>query len=154
MKKLTIEEKISEENLNVYSISLSNISNIDNNDYIGVIILVFDASGEECIQKFSLNTEQETTFNLFTDLNNANQRIVYCGGEGGTGKSQIINAIADYFVMVIMLLMLLFIMMLKMKMMMIIMDDGDGYYVDIDVYEVEDGDYGYYDEDEDDYYGL
>jgi hypothetical protein len=34
------------------------------------------------------------------------------------------------------------------------MDDGDGYYVDIDVYEVEDGDYGYYDEDEDDYYGL
>ncbi len=23
--------------------------------------------------------------------------IVYCGGEGGTGKSQITNAIADYF---------------------------------------------------------
>jgi nicotinamide riboside kinase len=43
-----------------------------------------------------LNTEQETTFKLFNDLKNTNQRIVYCGGEGGTGKSQIINAIADY----------------------------------------------------------
>ena len=96
MKKLTIEEKFSEENLNVYSISLSNVSNIDNNDNIGVFNN-FDALGEECIKKFSLNTEQETTFKLFTNLDNVNQRIVYCGGEGGTGKSQIINAIADYF---------------------------------------------------------
>jgi hypothetical protein len=47
-------------------------------------------------QIFSLNTEQETTFKFFTDFNNANQRIAYCGGEGGTGKSQIINAIANY----------------------------------------------------------
>jgi hypothetical protein len=32
MKKLTNEEKISEENLNVKSISLSNINNAHNND--------------------------------------------------------------------------------------------------------------------------
>jgi predicted ATPase len=68
----------------------------DNNENIG-FIKSFEASGEEYIKKFSLNTEQETTFTLFTDLNNAKQRIVYCGGEGGTGKSQIINAIADFF---------------------------------------------------------
>jgi hypothetical protein len=96
MKKLTIEEKISEENLNVHSISLSNINSVNNNENIGFINSL-EASGEECIKKFSLNTEQETTFKLFTELKYANQRNVYCGVEGGTGKSQIINAIADFF---------------------------------------------------------
>ncbi len=89
-------KEISEENLNVNWISLSNINNVNNNENIG-FFKSFEASGEECIKKFSLNTEQETTFKLFTYFNNANQRIVYCGGEGDTGKSQIINAIADCF---------------------------------------------------------
>ncbi len=44
--------------------------------------------------------------------------------------------------------------MMKMKMLVIIMDDDDVYYVDIDVYEVEDGDYGYYVDDEDDDYAA
>ncbi len=58
MKMLTIDEKISEENLNFNSICLSNINNVNNNENIG-FIKSFESSGEECIRKFSLNTEQD-----------------------------------------------------------------------------------------------
>jgi putative ribosome biogenesis GTPase RsgA len=102
MKQLTMEKTSAEENINVDTTSMETLIkfniNINNEDTPDIsVINKFETLGEECFKKFSLNAEQETAFKLFTDLKNINHRIVYCCGEGGAGKSPIINVIANFF---------------------------------------------------------
>ena len=55
---------------------------------------------EDVIQKFLLNSEQESTFRIVanhTVTPGAEQLIMYLGGMGGTGKSQVIKALMHFF---------------------------------------------------------
>ena len=51
------------------------------------------------INKFNLNLKQTKTFTLFTSSiwNNTPQILCYLGGEGGSGKSRVIDALSEYF---------------------------------------------------------
>jgi hypothetical protein len=92
-----------EENINVDTTSLETFINfninINNEDTPDIsVINKFETLGEECFKKFSLNAEQETALKLLTAFKYINQRIVYCCDEGGTGKSPIINVIANFLI--------------------------------------------------------
>ena len=53
-------------------------------------------------QKFLLNTEQKRAFDIVTHhvvMPHSNQLKMYIGGVGGTGKSRVIEAISNYFIM-------------------------------------------------------
>ena len=55
---------------------------------------------EDVIQKFSLNPEQERAFRIVANhavAPGAEQLIMYLGGMGGTGKSQVIKALMQFF---------------------------------------------------------
>ena len=57
----------------------------------------------ECIEKFSLNTEQERAFRIIANhacAEHPEQLKMYIGGMGGTGKSQILKALSFYFSLV------------------------------------------------------
>jgi hypothetical protein len=55
---------------------------------------------ESVVQKFKLNTEQERAFRIVANhatINNPTQLKMYLGGMGGTGKSQVLKALVDFF---------------------------------------------------------
>ena len=55
---------------------------------------------EHAIQIFSLNSEQERSFRIVANhavTPGAEQLIMYLGGMGGTGKSQVIKALMHFF---------------------------------------------------------
>ena len=55
---------------------------------------------EHVIQKFLLNSEQERAFRILANhavTPGAEQLIMYLGGMGGTGKSQVIKALIHFF---------------------------------------------------------
>src|SRR5882762_1270740 len=55
---------------------------------------------EDVIGKFKLNSEQERAFRIVANhavTPGAEQLIMYVGGMGGTGKSQVIKALMDFF---------------------------------------------------------
>ena len=55
---------------------------------------------EAVIQKFKLNTEQERAFRIVANhatINNPTQLKMYLGGMGGTGKSQVLKALVEFF---------------------------------------------------------
>ena len=55
---------------------------------------------DECVEKFSLNTEQERAFRIIANhacAEHPEQLKMYIGGMGGTGKSQILKALSYYF---------------------------------------------------------
>ena len=55
---------------------------------------------ESVIQKFKLNTEQERAFRIVANhatINNPTQLKMYLGGMGGTGKSQVLKALVEFF---------------------------------------------------------
>ena len=57
-------------------------------------------SYKEIIAKYSLNEKQQIAFFLFVEPvfnTEKDQRLIYMSGEGGTGKSQVILAIINYF---------------------------------------------------------
>ena len=68
-------------------------------------ILISDSSTithyiDECSAKFTLNHHQSKTFSYIANhlmSENSNQLIAYIGGEGGTGKSQIIKCITHLY---------------------------------------------------------
>ena len=65
------------------------------------IVDINNVSGSEISSLFNLNIKQNIVFKLFTDSltieeNECTKRIVMAG-EGGTGKSQVVNAVIDYF---------------------------------------------------------
>lgn len=52
------------------------------------------------IKKFTLNTEQARAFKTITEHSMQHQKEtlkMYIGGAGGTGKSQVINALKEFF---------------------------------------------------------
>ena len=52
------------------------------------------------IQKFKLNLEQERAFHIVANhatINNPTQLKMYLGGMGGTGKSQVLKALIEFF---------------------------------------------------------
>jgi hypothetical protein len=52
------------------------------------------------IQKFKLNTEQERAFRIVANhatIDNPTQLKMYLGGMGGTGKSQVLKALIEFF---------------------------------------------------------
>jgi len=55
---------------------------------------------ESVVQKFKLNTEQERAFRIVANhatINNPTQLKMYLGGMGGTGKSQVLKALVEFF---------------------------------------------------------
>src|SRR6266699_6024045 len=55
---------------------------------------------ELVIQNFKLNTEQERAFRIVANhatINNPTQLKMYLGGMGGTGKSQVLKALVEFF---------------------------------------------------------
>jgi hypothetical protein len=55
---------------------------------------------ESVVKKFKLNTEQERAFRIVANhatINNPTQLKMYLGGMGGTGKSQVLKALVDFF---------------------------------------------------------
>src|SRR6266566_6555367 len=55
---------------------------------------------ESIVQKFKLNTEQERVFRIVANhatINNPTQLKMYLGGMGGTGKSQVLKALIEFF---------------------------------------------------------
>ena len=55
---------------------------------------------ESVVQKFKLNTEQERAFRIVANhatINNPTQLKMYLGGMGGTGKSQVLKALIEFF---------------------------------------------------------
>jgi len=55
---------------------------------------------ESVIQQFKLNIEQERAFRIVTNhatINNPTQLKMYLGGMGGTGKSQVLKALIEFF---------------------------------------------------------
>ena len=59
-----------------------------------------EASIISLCSKFNLNEEQERVFKIITHhviMGNSDQLKMYIGGMGGTGKSQVIKAIAEFF---------------------------------------------------------
>jgi uncharacterized protein DUF6570/helitron helicase-like protein/PIF1-like helicase len=55
---------------------------------------------ESVVQKFKLNTEQERAFRIVANhatVNNPTQLKMYLGGMGGTGKSQVLKALVEFF---------------------------------------------------------
>src|SRR5882762_4596082 len=55
---------------------------------------------EGVVMKFDLNSEQERAFRIVANhaaTPGAEQLIMYVGGMGGTGKSQVIKALMDFF---------------------------------------------------------
>jgi len=54
---------------------------------------------EDVVTKFKLNSEQERAFRIVANhavTPGAEQLIMYVGGMGGTGKSQVIKALMDF----------------------------------------------------------
>ena len=55
---------------------------------------------ESVIQQFKLNIEQERAFRIVANhatINNPTQLKMYLGGMGGTGKSQVLKALIEFF---------------------------------------------------------
>jgi len=55
---------------------------------------------ETVVQKFKLNTKQERAFRIVANhatINNPTQLKMYLGGMGGTGKSQVLEALVEFF---------------------------------------------------------
>ena len=55
---------------------------------------------ESVVQKFKLNPEQERAFRIVANhatINNPTQLKMYLGGMGGTGKSQVLKALVEFF---------------------------------------------------------
>ena len=55
---------------------------------------------ESVVQKFKLNKEQERAFRIVANhatINNPTQLKMYLGGMGGTGKSQVLKALVEFF---------------------------------------------------------
>ena len=55
---------------------------------------------EDVVMKFELNSGQERSFRIVANhavTPGAEQLIMYVGGMGGTGKSQVIKALMDFF---------------------------------------------------------
>jgi hypothetical protein len=55
---------------------------------------------KDVVEKFNLNTEQTRAFTILADHASSPQRVplrMYMGGMGGTGKSQVINAMIEFF---------------------------------------------------------
>ena len=55
---------------------------------------------ESDVQKFRLNTKQERAFRIVANhatINNPTQLKMYLGGMGGTGKSQVLKALVEFF---------------------------------------------------------
>jgi Helitron helicase-like domain at N-terminus/PIF1-like helicase len=55
---------------------------------------------ESVVQNFKLNTEQERAFRIVANhatINNPTQLKMYLGGMGGTGKSQVLKALVEFF---------------------------------------------------------
>ena len=55
---------------------------------------------ESVVKKFKLNTEQERAFRIVANhatINNPTQLKMYLGGMGGTGKSQVLKALVEFF---------------------------------------------------------
>ena len=55
---------------------------------------------ESVVQKFKLNTEQDRAFRVVANhatINNPTQLKMYLGGMGGTGKSQVLKALVEFF---------------------------------------------------------
>ena len=64
------------------------------------IVYTEQVSATEVAKKFSLNTAQSAVFNLVIEslfIVSILQRLIYMGGEGGTGKTRVIQAIVYYF---------------------------------------------------------
>ena len=73
---------------------------IDNNTLTNEVVELINKSITDIIKQYKLNFKQQKAFKLFIDpvINNSlPQRIIYLGGEGGTGKSQVIHAITEFF---------------------------------------------------------
>ena len=55
---------------------------------------------EDVVIKFELNSDQERAFRIVANhavTPGAEQLLMYVGGMGGTGKSQVIKALMDFF---------------------------------------------------------
>ena len=92
--RMISDDVIENENLNVHT--LDELTCKENNSLNVNILNNIGITVDEVVVKFSLNYEQEKAFRIYVN-ESSQQKIVYCGGEGGTGKSQVINAISFYF---------------------------------------------------------
>ena len=55
---------------------------------------------DSVIKKFDLNSEQERAFRIVANhatIDNPTQLKMYLGGMGGTGKSQVLKALMEFF---------------------------------------------------------
>ncbi len=53
---------------------------------------------EEIVHKYTLNEKQKMVLYLYcSQISTSEQKIIFMGGKGGTGKSRVLEAIEDHF---------------------------------------------------------